>query len=81
MATDLTIKVPDELRAAMEITAQAEGRTIEEVATEAMKRYVAAQENVREINELATWGERHARERGFKPSDVQRAISDIRRGR
>ena len=65
----------------MEITAQAEGRTIEEVATEAMKRYVETQENVREIKDLASWGERHARERGYSPSDIEGAISDIRRGR
>ncbi len=81
MATDLTIKLPDDLRSAMEAAAQAEGKSIEEAATEAMKLYVEAQENVRDLNDLASWGERHARDRGYKPSDVERAIADIRRGR
>ena len=81
MATDLTSELPDDLRSAMEAAAQAEGRSIEDLATEAMKRYVEVQKNVKDLNELASWGERHARERGFKPTDVERAIADLRRGR
>ena len=73
MATDLTIHLPEVLRSAMEAAARAQGRSLEEVATEAMKQYVEAQENVRELNELAVRGERHARARGYKPADVDRA--------
>jgi hypothetical protein len=35
MATDLTIKVPDDLRAAMEAAAQAEAKTVDAIMQEA----------------------------------------------
>lgn len=76
-----TVVIPEELLAKLQAAAQAEGKTVNQAVTEAVARYVEAQENVRELHELASWGERHASERGFKPSDVERAILDIRRGR
>jgi predicted transcriptional regulator len=78
---EIRFEISDELRDAVETMARAEGKTIEEIGAEAMRRYVESQQNVRDLNDLTSWGQRHAREKGYKPSDVERAISDIRRGR
>ena len=44
---------------------------------DALKRYLETQQNLRALDELATWGEGHARALGFKESDVERGISDF----
>ena len=41
MASDLTINVPNELRAAMESAAQSDGKTIIDLAVEAMQKHLA----------------------------------------
>lgn len=81
MATQNNLHVPDDLLAQAQRIAERQGRTADDLAADALKRYIEAQQNVQELEELASWGERHARERGFKPSDVERAISGVRRGR
>ena len=78
--TDNNLHVPEDLLGQAQRIAEAEGRTANDVAADALKRYIEGRETIQELQELASWGERHASGRGYKPSDVDRAISDIRRG-
>jgi hypothetical protein len=79
-ATDNNLRVPEELREAAAKLAKRQGRSADDLAAEALRRYLEAAQSIQELNDLASWGQRHARERGFKPADVERAISDVRRG-
>lgn len=81
MATPNNLHIPDDLFLQAQRLANRQGRSADDLAAEALRRYIEAQDNVRELEELAAWGEEHARARGFHPSDVERAISEIRRGR
>jgi predicted transcriptional regulator len=79
MATDLTIKVPDELRAAMESAARSEGKTVDDLAVEAMQKHLAR----RFLERM----KREAEVRRGNMTDeaveevVDRAIHDYRSGR
>ena len=79
--TDNNLRVPEDLLDQARRMAEAEGCTPDELAADALKRYIETRQNMQDLQALASWGERHARERGFKPSDIERAISDVRRGR
>lgn len=82
MATiDNNLRVSDDLLVQARRMAEMDGCTVDELAAAALKRYIESRQNVQDLQDLASWGERHARERGFKPSDVERAISDVRRDR
>lgn len=81
MATDNNLRVSDELWAQTAEIAKRQGRTADELAAEVLAHYIEAQKIAQDLSDLASWGARHARERGFKPSDVEQAISDVRRGR
>jgi predicted transcriptional regulator len=81
MATDNNLRRSDELRAQAAEIAERQGRTTDEFAAEALAHYIETQKIAQDLSDLASWGARHARERGFKPSDVEHAISDVRRGR
>ena len=61
--------------------ADTQGRTTGALAVDALRLYLETQHNVRALDELATWGEGHARAHGFKLSDVEQAISEVRRAR
>jgi predicted transcriptional regulator len=76
-ATNNNLHVPDDLLDRAQRIADAEGRTANDVAADALKRYIERRETVQELQDLGSWGERHARQRGYKPSDVERAISEI----
>jgi hypothetical protein len=80
-ATDNKLRLPNEHREKAERFAERQGRSADDVAAEALQMYLEAQRDVEELNALASWGESDARERGFKPADVDRAISDIRLAR
>lgn len=80
MAAQNNLKVPEELLFEAQRIARSEGRSADDLAAEALERYIDARRTKQELEELAKWGQAHARERGFKPSDVERAISEIRRG-
>ena len=58
-----------------EKAAQAEHITLDELVSDAMERRL----NSRAFGEVLAFGKRHAKERGLKPSDVARAIADVRR--
>lgn len=79
--TGNNLRVPADLLSLARRIAESQGRSADDLATDALKGYVQSQENVHDLEELASWGQSHARERGFKPSDVERAISDVRNGR
>ncbi len=81
MATSNNLRVPDDLLVQTQRLADSQGRSVDDLASEALRRYIETQQNVRDLEELAAWGEQHARSRGFKPSDVERAISEVRRAR
>ena len=81
MTSRNNICIPDDLLDQAQHIAKSEGRSADELAADALRRYIEIRRDVQELRELASWGERHAQERGFKPSDVDRAISDIRRNR
>jgi hypothetical protein len=81
VATDNNLRVPEELFEQIERLGERQGRSADDVAADALRRYLEAERDVADLNDLATWGERHARERGYKPSDVERAVADVRRGR
>jgi predicted transcriptional regulator len=73
------VRIPDDLLQRARILAEAEGRTPDDPAATALERYLQMRQNARDLQDLAFWGERHARARGFKPEDVDRAIAEIRR--
>jgi hypothetical protein len=81
MAALKNLRVPEDLLAEARRMAEAEGRTADEFAVDALKRYIEIKQAVRDLEDLASWGERHAKAHGFQPSDVEPAISDVRRSR
>jgi hypothetical protein len=50
----------------------------DELAEQVLSAYLIRREAVRELDDLATWGKMNARRRGFKASDVARAIAETR---
>jgi hypothetical protein len=77
-ATDNNLRVPNELLDQARRIAEADGCTADELAATALMRYFETRRNVLDLQDLASWGERHAAEHGFKPSDVDQAIQDER---
>ena len=61
--------------------ADSQDRTADELAAAALTRYLDSQQNVQALDELAAWGKQHAQVHGFQPSDVERAIAEVRRAR
>jgi hypothetical protein len=72
---NLHAKIAPALLAEAEKAAQAEHITLDELVSDAMERRL----NSRAFEEVLAFGKRHAKERGLKPSDVARAITDVRR--
>jgi hypothetical protein len=81
MASHNNLRVPEDLLAEAQRIAEAEGCTADEFAADALKRYIEIRQALRDLEDLASWGERHAHAHGFKPPDVEPAISDVRSGR
>ena len=81
MATQNNLRIPEDLFIQAQRLADTQGRTTDALAVDALRLYLETQQNVRALDELATWGEGHARAHGFKLSDVERAISEVRRAR
>ena len=82
--TDNNLRVPDELREQAARIAVRQGRTTDDLAADALKRYIAHDK----LEELANFGQQRAKELGFdKPVEdralafVERAIADDRRER
>ena len=71
------ITLTSELQAQMEETARQDGKTLAQVMEEAAERYL----NHRGLDRLLERGREYAVKKGIKPSDVSRAIADVRQGR
>jgi len=75
MSTDAnTIHLTDDRFAELTRAAQAEGKTPDEVADEAIAMLLGK----RRLDELMEFGQRHTSELGIPESDVNRLISEVR---
>ena len=70
------ISLPEPLLAEIRSAAQAEHRTVDEVLTDAVKRYVEE----RSWTRLLDYGAERAKALGVKESDVDRLIAESRAG-
>jgi hypothetical protein len=75
MATQNNLRIPDELLSAVNEAASAEGKTADEVAADALRRYLAH----RELDDLGQYGREQSRRLGYTESDVPRLIAESRR--
>ena len=71
---NLHAAVPPALLARIEQAADSARVTLDEFVTEAMERRLSRSW----LDDVAAYGKRHARERGLKPSDVEKAIAEVR---
>ncbi|HJT88750.1 MAG TPA: hypothetical protein VJ732_12860 [Bryobacteraceae bacterium] len=74
MATHNNLHVPDDLLNAVNEAARADGITTEELAADALRRYLAH----RKLEALSQYGRDQARRLGYTEDDVPRLISDSR---
>jgi hypothetical protein len=77
MGTIKNVGVSDELLAAMDNAAKAQGKTADQLFEEAGQRLLEHQA----LDSLIARGRTHAARAGRKPSDAVSAVRDIRRGR
>ena len=68
------MNLPQALIVQMEKAAKAEHITLDELVRDAMEHRL----NRRGLDEVFAFGKRHAKDRGLKRSDVERAIADVR---
>jgi hypothetical protein len=54
------------------------GKSADELADKVLSQYLMRQEAARELDDIATWGQKHSKRMGHKPSDVQPAIAESR---
>jgi hypothetical protein len=54
------------------------GQSADELADRVLSDYLERQELARDLDDLTTWGQKHARRMGYKPGDVERAIAESR---
>ena len=77
MATQNTIQISDELLAELRSRASVEGKTVDELAEEALRRQL----NHEGLNALAKRGRDFAKRGHRKAADAVTAVREIRRGR
>jgi hypothetical protein len=75
MAIQNNLHIPDDLLTAVNEAASAEGKTTDEVAAEALRRYLAH----RNLEELGKYGREQSRRLGLTEADVPRLIAESRR--
>jgi hypothetical protein len=75
MATGNNLHVPDDLLNAVYEAAAADGRSTDELAAEALRRYLAH----RKLAELGEYGRRQSEKFGYTEADVLRLIDESRR--
>jgi len=71
---NLHATVPPALLDRIEQAAESERLTLDEFVTELIERGLKRSG----LDDVLAYGRRHARERGLKPSDVERAITETR---
>ena len=54
------------------------GEGADALADEVLSEYLKRQELGRKLDDVATYGQKHAAQMGYKPSDVTRAIAESR---
>ncbi len=74
MDAAINISIPESLLAEIQNAAKAEHRSVDEVLTDAVKRYVEE----RSWTKLLDYGAERARALGIKESDVDRLIAESR---
>jgi hypothetical protein len=77
MATGNNLHIPDDLLSAVHEVAVADGRSTDDLAAEALRRYVAH----RKLVDLGEYGRGQAERLGYTEADVLRLIDESRRGR
>lgn len=75
MATHNNLHIPDDLLSAVNEAASADGKTTDELAADALRRYLAH----RKLEELGKYGSKQSRRLGFTEADISRLIADSRR--
>jgi predicted transcriptional regulator len=75
MATQNNVHIPDDLLSALNEAATADGRTTDEIAAGALRRYLAH----RQLEELGQYGLEQSRRLGCTDADVPRLIAESRR--
>lgn len=75
MGTQNNLHIPDDLLSAVNEAASADGKTTDEVAADALRRYLAH----RQLEELGNYGREQSRRLGLTETDVPRLIAESRR--
>jgi hypothetical protein len=75
MATQNNLHVPDDLLDAVKEAATADGKTTDEVAADALRRYLAH----RQLEELGRYGRERSSRLGYTEADIPRLIAESRR--
>ena len=75
MSTQNNVRVSDELLAQLQTKAQAEGKTIDELAEEAMRKGLEE----RDWQDLLAYGRQTGRESGYTDADVPEIVQKRRR--
>jgi len=73
--TNVYLAIPSSIIAEMEEIALAEGKTLDEIAQDAVQQFLED----RRWRQLITYGKEQARKHGLKSTDVQRLIAESRR--
>ena len=81
MASQMIIRLDDELKARMQELARAEGKNASQVVRELIQNYVTERDPAAAIEDL--WDRIGTRlvERGARKGDINRAIREVRSGR
>lgn len=75
MASQNNVRIPYELLTAVNEAAFADAKTIDELAADALQRYLAH----RKLEELGKYGREQSRRLGYTEADVARLIAESRR--
>jgi hypothetical protein len=75
MATQNNLHIPDDLLSAVTDAASADGKTTDEIAADALRRYLAH----RKLEELGKYGHEQSLRLGYTEADVPRLIAEARR--
>ena len=75
MKTHNNLHIPDDLLAAINEVARADGKSTDQIAADAVRRYLAH----RKLDELGQYGREQSRRLGLTEADLPRLIAESRR--
>jgi len=81
LASQVIIRLAPELKARMVKLARAEGKTTSEVLRELVEKYVRERDISSYIDDLLSRTATKLKKRGVRPSDVRRAIREVRKSK